>query len=79
MWVIFIVGCFRFWRREQERDPQVAASVLGCGGAVAGILAAGMFQCFYTDIEVGMLWWFIVGLASAVVLLPAETSEIEKR
>jgi len=78
MWVVFIVECFRFWKRERERDPHAAASVLGCAGAVAGILAGGMFQCFYTDIEVGMLWWFIVGLASAVILLPTETFETGK-
>ena len=79
MWVVFIVECFRFWRRERNHSPQIAASVLGCAGAVAGILTAGMFQCFYTDIEVGMLWWFIAGLASAVILIPAETYETEKR
>jgi len=70
MWWAFFAGCCRFWKRARLKDPQTAAAVLGSAGAIAGILAAGFFQCHYTDIEVGMIWWFIVGMASAAPLLP---------
>ena len=72
IWGTFIVKCLSFWKRERESNSPVAASILGCAGGVVGILAAGMFQCHYTDIEVGMLWWFIAGLAVAVMMMPPE-------
>jgi len=72
IWIMFFLECYRFWRRERESNHYLAASVLGCGCATAGILAAGFFQCFFTDIEVGMMWWFIAGLGSAVIYLPPD-------
>ena len=72
IWLAFIWKCCAFWRQEKNRDSLTAGAVLGCGGAIVGILAAGMFQCYYTDIEVGMIWWYITGLAAAVISLPSK-------
>lgn len=80
IWAAFIWSCYRFWRRERkhpEYSGLTAGAVLGCGGAIIGILSAGMFQCYYTDIEVGMIWWYIAGLASAVISLPQEVSIVK--
>ncbi|MFC1553169.1 O-antigen ligase family protein [candidate division KSB1 bacterium] len=69
IWIFYIFSCLKFWVKEKEIDFKTASAVLGCAGAISGILAAGMFQCFYTDIEVGMFWWFIAGLSSGVIAL----------
>jgi O-antigen ligase len=35
--------------------------------AVAGILFASLFQCYFTDLENSILWWVIMGLAFQVM------------
>jgi O-antigen ligase len=37
--------------------------VLGSILAIAGILTASIFQCFYTDLENNILWWVIAALS----------------
>jgi len=42
--------------------------VLGAILAVAGILVAGLFQCYYTDLENNLFWWFMATIVLQIEL-----------
>jgi putative inorganic carbon (HCO3(-)) transporter len=42
--------------------------VLGAILAVAGILVAGLFQCYYTDLENNIFWWFMATIVLQIEL-----------
>ena len=61
--VLWGVIAWMGWRLWRVGNPSVR-TVLGQAGAI-GLLAlwiAGWSQCYYTDAEVGAMWWFMVGL-----------------
>jgi len=51
-------------RRSLQETPRAAAVAAAGFGIVIALLAAGQFQCYYTDAEDGMLLWFLLGLAA---------------
>ena len=61
--VLWGVIAWMGWRIWRTNNPNLRV-ILGQAGAV-GLLAlwiAGWSQCYYTDAEVGAVWWFMVGL-----------------
>jgi len=46
-------------KRESSDTPIVKGSVL----AIAGILVAALFQCYFVDLENSILWWVLVATA----------------
>lgn len=59
---------------SEEPDRQILlASVLG----ISGILVAAFFQCFFTDLENNIFWWFLATTALQIVLKSKEKTKIE--
>ena len=66
MWGVLLLMGIRLWRLKSN-EPII---MVGRGAAI-GLLAlwvAGWSQCYYTDAEVGALWWFMVGLMGLVYI-----------
>lgn len=59
MWIAFIGGARKSYLHEQPDSdrPAVAFAALL---AIAAILLAGLFQCYYTDLENNILWIFFL-------------------
>jgi len=66
VWSAWFYIAFRAYRRISAAADK--ALVLGSILAVAGILIAGFFQCYYTDLENNIFWWFmaVMGLQAAI-------------
>jgi putative inorganic carbon (HCO3(-)) transporter len=65
MWVAFLRlanGC----RRGRRGNAWTTAMATAGLGIVVAFLVAGLFQCYYTDAEDGMVLWFCLGLVIAV-------------
>jgi O-antigen ligase len=61
--VLWIVLSWMGWNLWRSRTKDVGVTI-GKAAAI-GLLAlwvAGWSQCYYTDAEVGAVWWFMVGL-----------------
>jgi len=65
IWVTFLRMIIRCRPRQQNHGLWSAVSTAGFGLMIA-FLAAGLFQCYYTDEENAMLLWFLLGLVTAV-------------
>jgi len=65
IWAVFLQLTVRC-RRNRRSSPWPAAMAAAGFGIVVAILVAGLFQCYYTDAENGMLLWFCAGLVIAV-------------
>jgi O-antigen ligase len=65
IWVTFLRMIIRCRPRQQSHGLWPALSTAAFGLMIA-FLAAGLFQCYYTDEENAMLLWFLLGLATAV-------------
>ncbi len=63
-WLILWGSCIYYLIRNlrigDERNPIM---ILGALLMLVCFLAGGLFQCYYTDLENGMIWWFFVGMA----------------
>jgi O-antigen ligase len=68
IWVTFLRKAFRCYSVEMGEGFARALVVAGFGLMVAFLLA-GLFQCYYTDAEDGMILWFLLGLVTAVCRL----------
>ncbi|MFC1725715.1 O-antigen ligase family protein [candidate division KSB1 bacterium] len=64
IWFIFFKSVLRkyFFSEDVNKNSLLLSLVLGGAIAVFGFLVSGLFQCYYTDLEDGMLWWFITAL-----------------
>ncbi len=62
IWFMVIKSGFSLHLREKFKNDILGYLNLGAAFGILGILTAGLFQCFYTDVETGMLWWFLSGL-----------------
>jgi len=67
VWVVFFYYSLRFIGRNvsgQENSVTVSAVVL----AIAGIMIAALFQCYFVDLENAILWWTLVGISIQVFI-----------
>ncbi len=58
MWVTWFIYMVRVYIRLPENDDDKKI-VLGTILALSGILIAALFQCYYTDLENNIVWWFM--------------------
>jgi O-antigen ligase len=65
IWVTFLRMVVRCRPRQQIHGLWPVLRTAGFGLMVA-FLVAGLFQCYYTDVENAMLLWFLLGLVTAV-------------
>jgi len=63
IWVIFFKNILKRYYYSLNKENLILNLKLGSAFAVSGFLIAGLFQCFYTDLETGILWWFFTALA----------------
>lgn len=67
-WIVLWLSCIYFLLRNLKlfsmNKPQILAglAVLVC------FLGSGLFQCYYTDLENSMIWWFIISMAFKHIL-----------
>jgi putative inorganic carbon (HCO3(-)) transporter len=65
VWVTFLrlaAGC-----HGMSEGDRFARSLAAAGfGLMIAFLVAGLFQCYYTDSEDGMILWFLLGLVTAI-------------
>nr|HQV30296.1 hypothetical protein [Calditrichia bacterium] len=72
MWGFLIFSAFKGYRNPQNSAYQ-RTIIRGMVAAVAGILLAGFFQCYYTDLENNIFWWAMV--VWGVNMLPKESGQ----
>jgi O-antigen ligase len=65
MWIRFLRMTIRCRARQVEQAMASAISTAGFALMIA-FLVAGLFQCYYTDAEDGMILWWLLGLVTAV-------------
>lgn len=65
IWVAFMRMVARYQPGQQGEPFPLALRTAGFGLIIA-FLVAGLFQCYYTDAEDGMLLWFLMGLVTAI-------------
>ena len=58
MWVTWFIYMVRVYIRLPADDDDKKI-VLGTMLALSGILIAALFQCYYTDLENNIVWWFM--------------------
>jgi len=68
IWLTFLTMAARCWSHQQSRGFSGSLTTAGFGLMIA-FLVAGLFQCYYTDAEDGMILWFLLGLVTAVCKL----------
>lgn len=70
-WFYYIVKAF-VKNVFEEADRRI---ILGAILSVAGILVAAQFQCFYTDLENNIYWWFLVTTSLQIVIRSKKNKE----
>lgn len=65
MWGTYLVVCIKNFSTIEDVFSRYV--VIGSAMGVISLLVGGFFQGYYTDLENGMLWWFVVGISSAVM------------
>ena len=65
MWGAFLYFCIKEFYKMQDSFHKNL--LLGCLLGIIALLLGSMFQGYYTDIENGMQWWFIAGIAMTIV------------
>lgn len=70
-WVTLWVAWF-YYAARAFLNPAVAAFdrgiLFGAILAITGILIAGFFQCYYTDLENNIFWWFLVAIGLQIIV-----------
>ncbi|MBN2403545.1 MAG: O-antigen ligase family protein, partial [Spirochaetes bacterium] len=72
IYMLFGITKFMIVNIKNIDDKFMKALYLGLFGAYCVFLVASLFQCFYTDEENLVMFWFVTGLLAAIV-------KIEKR
>jgi putative inorganic carbon (HCO3(-)) transporter len=65
IWVTFLRMAARCRLSKRAQGFSSGLAMAGFGLMIA-FLVAGLFQCYYTDSEDGMILWFLLGLVTAV-------------
>jgi O-antigen ligase len=66
IWVVFFKKSLNYLHTTSTISSDVHI-VRGAVLAVAGILMASLFQCYFVDLENSILWWVIMGMAFQVM------------
>jgi O-antigen ligase len=72
MWVTWFIYMVRVYIKLPERDEDKKI-VLGTMLALSGILIAALFQCYYTDLENNIVWWFMAACGLQISLQERES------
>ncbi len=70
-WFCFAVKKYIRLSSDGVDKKILLAGILG----LAGILFASMFQCYYTDLENNLMWWFV--LSAGATIFVNNNSEIK--
>jgi hypothetical protein len=65
IWVTFLKMAARCASNQLAQGFSSSLATAGFGLMIA-FLVAGLFQCYYTDAEDGMILWYLLGLVTAV-------------
>lgn len=63
-WLYYAIKKYIQLYSESIDKKILLAGILG----LAGILFASVFQCYYTDLENNLLWWFILSLGATIIV-----------
>jgi O-antigen ligase len=69
MWIAWFYYSVRAYRLPERTDFEkiiLLSAMLGVGG----ILIAAFFQCYYTDLENNIFWWFVASMALQIIIQP---------
>ena len=74
LWVIWFRQCWTGFSNSQTEllNRQIIA---GAMLAIAGILFAALFQCYYTDLENNIFWWLVAVLGYQASVEPASVEQ----
>jgi putative inorganic carbon (HCO3(-)) transporter len=76
-WMAIWISWFYYTIRAfQSRllSPTSLAITVGAVFAVSGIMVAAIFQCYYTDLENNIFWWFVA--ASSLLVLNRDKKRV---
>jgi O-antigen ligase len=74
MWIAWFFYSVRAYRLPERTDLEkiiLLSAMLGIGG----ILIAAFFQCYYTDLENNVFWWFVASLALQIIIQPPQKQD----
>ena len=57
-WFYYMVRAYKILPQQDEDRKIILGSIL----AISGILVAALFQCYYTDLENNIVWWFMAAI-----------------
>jgi putative inorganic carbon (HCO3(-)) transporter len=69
-WLLIWFFFFKTALSHSQSTTVISSDLLIVRGAIlaiAGILLASLFQCYFTDLENSILWWVILGMAFQVM------------
>jgi len=72
-WIAIWISWFYYTIKSLQSkllSPTSLAITVGAVFAISGIMVAALFQCYYTDLENNIFWWFVV--ASSLLVLNRE-------
>ena len=69
-WFYYTIKSFQ----SQLLSPENLAITVGAVFAISGIMVAALFQCYYTDLENNIFWWFMA--ASSLLVLNREKKRV---
>jgi O-antigen ligase len=75
--IYMLFGIFKYMvvNIKNINDKLLKSLYLGLFGAYCVFLVASLFQCFYTDDENLVIFWFVIGLLTAIVKIEKGNAE----
>jgi O-antigen ligase len=67
MWIAFFYYSVRAYRLPERTNFEKITLLAGVSG-IGGILVAAVFQCYYTDLENNIFWWFVASMALQIIV-----------
>jgi O-antigen ligase len=71
MWIAWFYYSIRAYRLPERSDFEKTILISAMLG-VSGILIAAFFQCYYTDLENNIFWWFVALMALQIIVQPSK-------
>ena len=73
LWGTYLFICIKNFSTMDDMFSKYL--VIGAAMGVVSMLVGGLFQGYYTDLENGMLWWFVVGMSIAVLQMTTNNKQ----